>query len=255
MANPEAIIADDEEQLRIYLKSKLADIWPELIVCGEAENGLEALNLIEKCRPAIAFLDIKMPGMSGIEVAQRISADCRVVFITAFDQYAVEAFENEAVDYILKPVTIERLEKTVQRLKKQIAADAVPPPDYASAMERLLAALQNKAAPGYLKWLKVRHGDEVRLIPIDEVCYFKAEDKYTVVKTRAGESLIKKSIQQLAGEINPDQFWRVHRGTIINVSQIAEASRSFAGRLIITLKDLPETLTVSRSYAHLFKQM
>ena len=255
MANRDAIIADDEEQLRLYLKSKLAELWPELIICGEAENGLEALNLIEKCRPAIAFLDIKMPGMSGIEVAQRISADCRVVFITAFDQYAVEAFENEAVDYILKPVTIERLEKTVQRLKKQIAADAVPPPDYASAMERLLAALQNKAAPGYLKWLKVRHGDEVRLIPIDEVCYFKAEDKYTVVKTRAGESLIKKSIQQLAGEINPDQFWRVHRGTIINVSQIAEASRSFAGRLIITLKDLPETLTVSRSYAHLFKQM
>jgi DNA-binding LytR/AlgR family response regulator len=255
MANRDAIIADDEEQLRLYLRSKLAELWPELIICGEAENGLEALNLIEKCRPAVAFLDIKMPGLSGIEVAQRISTDCRVVFITAFDQYAVEAFENEAVDYILKPVTIERLEKTVQRLKKQIAADAVPPPDYASTMERLLAALQNKAAPGYLKWLKVRHGDEVRLIPIDEVCYFKAEDKYTVVKTRAGESLIKKSIQQLAGEINPDQFWRVHRGTIINVSQIAEASRSFAGRLIITLKDLPETLTVSRSYAHLFKQM
>ncbi len=255
MANPKAIIADDEEQLRLYLKTKLAELWPELILCGEAENGLEALNLIETCRPAIAFLDIKMPGFSGIEVAQRISTDCRVVFITAFDQYAVEAFENEAVDYILKPVTIERLEKTVQRLKKQIAAAALPPPDYALTMERLLAALQNKTAPGYLKWLKVRHGDEIRLISIDEVCYFKAEDKYTVVKTRAGESLIKKSIQQLTGEINPDQFWRVHRGTIINVGQIAEVSRSFAGRLIITLKDLPETLTVSRSYAHLFKQM
>jgi DNA-binding LytR/AlgR family response regulator len=255
MANPKAIIADDEEQLRLYLKTKLADLWPELILCGEAENGLEALRLIEACRPPIAFLDIKMPGLSGIEVAQRISTDCRVVFITAFDQYAVEAFENEAVDYILKPVTIERLEKTVQRLKKQIAADALLPPDYASTMERLLAALPNKAAPGYLKWLKVRHGDEIRLISIDEVCYFKAEDKYTVVKTRAGESLIKKSIQQLTGEINPDQFWRVHRGTIINVSQIAEVSRSFSGRLIITLKDLPETLTVSRAYAHLFKQM
>jgi DNA-binding LytR/AlgR family response regulator len=254
MANPKAIIADDEEQLRLYLKTKLAELWPELILCGEAENGLEALNLIETCRPAIAFLDIKMPGLSGIEVARRISTECRVVFITAFDQYAVEAFENEAVDYILKPVTIERLEKTVQRLKKQIVA-ALLPPDYASTMERLLAALQNKTAPGYLKWLKVRHGDEIRLISIDEVCYFKAEDKYTVVKTRAGESLIKKSIQELTGEISPDQFWRVHRGTIINVGQIAEVSRSFAGRLIITLKDLPETLTVSRSYAHLFKQM
>jgi DNA-binding LytR/AlgR family response regulator len=255
MASLKAIIADDEEQLRIYLKSKLADIWPELIICGEAENGLEALDMIESARPAIAFLDIKMPGLSGIEVAQKISTNCRVVFITAFDQYAIEAFENEAVDYILKPVTVERLEKTVQRLKKSIAADAVPSPDYASAMERLLAALKNTEPPGYLKWLKVRHGDEVRLIPIDEVCYFKAEDKYTVVKTRAGESLIKKSIQQLSGEIHPDQFWRIHRATIINVGQIAGVSRTFAGRLIIKLKDLPETLTVSRSYAHLFKQM
>jgi DNA-binding LytR/AlgR family response regulator len=255
MATLKAIIADDEEPLRIYLKSKLAEVWPELIICGEAENGLEALKLIETCRPAVAFLDIKMPGLSGIEVAQKISANCRVVFITAFDQYAVEAFENEAVDYILKPVTIERLDKTARRIKKQIAADAMPSRDYASTMERLLAALKNKEARGYLKWLKVRHGDEVRLISIDDVCYFKAEDKYTVVKTREGESLIKKSIQQLGAELDPERFWRIHRGTIINVSQIARVSRSFAGRLIITLKDLPETLTVSRSYGHLFKQM
>ena len=131
----------------------------------------------------------------------------------------------------------------------------MPSPDYASTMERLLAALKNKESRGYLKWLKVRHGDEVRLISIDDVCYFKAEDKYTVVKTREGESLIKKSIQQLGGELDPERFWRIHRGTIIKVSQIARVSRSFAGRLIITLKDLPETLTVSRSYGHLFKQM
>jgi DNA-binding LytR/AlgR family response regulator len=255
MANLKAIIADDEEQLRIYLKSKLTELWPELIICGEAENGLEALKLIDTCRPAIAFLDIKMPGLSGIEVAQKISTNCRVVFITAFDQYAVEAFENEAVDYLLKPVTDKRLEKTIERLKKQIAADAVPSPDYASTMERLLAALKNKETPDYLKWLKVRHGNEVRLISIDEVCYFKAEDKYTVVKAHGGESLIKKSIRQLTEELDPDQFWRIHRGTIINVSRIAGVSRSFAGRLFISLKNLPETLTVSRSYAHLFKQM
>ncbi len=255
MANLKAIIADDEEQLRIYLKSKLAELWPELIICGEAENGLEALELIETCRPAIAFLDIKMPGLSGIEVAQKISTNCRVVFITAFDQYAVEAFENEAVDYILKPVTLERLDKTAQRLKKQIAADAMPSPEYASTMERLLAALKNKEITGNLKWLKVRHGEEVRLISIDEVCYLKAEDKYTVVKTREGESLIKKSIQQLTEELDSNQFWRIHRGTIISINQISRVSRSFSGRLIISLKDLPETLTVSRSYAHLFKQM
>jgi DNA-binding LytR/AlgR family response regulator len=255
MANLEAIIADDEEHLRIYLKSKLAELWPELRICGEAENGLEALDLIETIRPAIAFLDIKMPGLSGIEVAQKIGTNCRVVFITAFDQYAVKAFENEAVDYLLKPVTDKRLEKTIKRLKKQISAISKPSIDFSRTMDRLLAALKDNQPSGYLKWIKVRHGEEVRLISIDEVCYFKAEDKYTVVKTLGGESLIKKSIRQLAEELDPNQFWRIHRGTIINVSRIAGVSRSFAGRLIITLKDLPETLTVSRSYAHLFKQM
>ena len=255
MANPEAIIADDEEQLRIHLKSKLAELWPELIICGEAKNGLEAMDLIELYRPAIAFLDIKMPGLSGIEVAQKISTNCRVVFITAFDQYAVKAFENEAVDYLLKPVTDERLAKTIKRLKKQISAISKPPIDFSQTMDRLLAALKDNQPSGYLKWIKVRHAEDVRLIAIDDVCYFKAEDKYTVVKTREGESLIKKSIRQLTEELDPDQFWRIHRGTIINVSRIGKVSRSFAGRLIITLKDLPENLTVSRSYANLFKQM
>ena len=216
---------------------------------------LEALDLIESLRPAIAFLDIKMPGLSGIEVAQKIRVNCRVVFITAFDQYAIEAFENEAVDYILKPVTDKRLEKTIKRLKKQISAISNPPIDFSRTMDRLLAALKDKQPRGYLKWIKVRHGEEVRLISIDDVCYFKAEDKYTLVKTLESESLIKKSIRQLVEELDPDQFWRIHRGTIINVSRIGKVSRSFAGRLIITLKDLPETLTVSRSYAHLFKQM
>jgi len=254
MANPEAIIADDEDQLRNHLKSKLAHLWPELTICGEAANGLEALNLIESCRPAIVFLDIKMPGLSGIEVAQKIRADCRVVFITAFDQYAIEAFENEAVDYILKPVTDKRLGKTINRLKKQISGITDPPADFSATMDRLLAALDDQKSPGYLKWIKVRHGEEVRLIAIDDVCYFKAEDKYTVVKTRDGESLIKKSIRQLAGELDPDQFWRIHRGAIINISQVVRVSRSFSGRLIISLKNLSETLTVSRPYAHLFKQ-
>ena len=255
MANPDAIIADDEEQLRVHLRSKLADLWPELIISGEANNGLEALDLIKSHRPAIVFLDIKMPGLTGIEVAQKISADCRVVFITAYDQYAIEAFENEAIDYILKPVTEKRLQKTVQRLKKQIVTTPEPSPKFADTMERLIAALNHKEASGYLKWLRVRHGDEVRLIAVDDVCYFKAEDKYTIVKTQQGESLIRKSIRQLTEELDPDQFWRIHRGTIISIHQIAKVSRSFAGRYIIKLKDLPETLTVSRSYAHLFKQM
>ena len=255
MAKPDAIIADDEAQLRIYLKSKLARLWPELNITAEAENGLKALELIESRRPTVAFLDIKMPGLSGIEVAQNISADCRVVFITAFDQFAIEAFENEAVDYILKPVTDQRLGKTVHRLKKQVATNRDPDRDFAATMERLLEVLNKKETAAYLKWIKVRHGEEVRMIAIDDVCYFKAENKYTVVKTRDSESLIKKSIRQLSEELDPDQFWRIHRATIVSISRIAGVNRSFAGRLLIKLRDLPETLTVSRSYAHLFKHM
>ena len=255
MSDLEAIIADDEEQLRIYLKSKLLELWPELRICGEAENGIEALDLIKSLRPAIAFLDIRMPGLSGLEVAQKVGADCRVVFITAFDQYAIEAFENEAVDYLLKPVTAKRLAKTIKRLKKQISAISSPPIDFSGTMDRLLAALKDKQPSRYLKWIKVRHGEEIRLISIDEVCYFKAEDKYTLVRTLENESLIKKSIRQLAEELDPEQFWRIHRGSIINANRIAGIHRSFAGRCIVKLKELSETLTVSRSYAHLFKQM
>jgi DNA-binding LytR/AlgR family response regulator len=255
MANFKAIIADDEEQLIIYLKSKLAELWPELIICGEAENGIRALDLIESLQPAIAFLDIRMPGLSGLEVAQKIRVNCRVVFITAFDQYAIEAFENEAVDYILKPVTDKRLEKTIKRLKKQISAISNPPIDFSQTMDRLLAALKDKQPAGYLKWIKVRQGEDVRLISVDEVCYFKAEDKYTVVKTPTSEFLIKKSIRQLTTELDPEHFWRIHRGTIINVNFIDRINRSFAGHLTIKLENLPEVLSVSRSYSHLFKQM
>ena len=255
MANPKAIIADDEEQLKVNLKSKLLQLWPELTICGEAANGIDALKLIETGQPDIAFLDIKMPGLSGIEIAQKISATCRVVFITAFDQYAIEAFENEAVDYILKPVTDERLAKTIKRLKKQISDVSIPQSDFSRNMDRLLAVLQNGQHSGYLKWIRVRQGDKLRLISVDEVCYFKSEEKYTLVETAERESLIKKSIQQLCEALDPGLFWRIHRSTIINVSRIAVVTRSFGGRYLVKLKDLPETLTVSRTYAHLFKQM
>lgn len=255
MANPKAIIADDEEQLRIYLRSKLSDLWPALDICGEAENGLKAQELIEKNRPEIAFLDINMPGLSGLEVARSITCDCRVVFITAYDQYAIEAFENEAIDYLLKPVSQERLAKTVKRLRQQTADRSPSPADLALTLERFMATMKNREAPGFLKWIKVRHGDDVRLISVDEVCYFKAEDKYTVVKTPTSESLIKKSIRQLTTELDPAQFWRIHRSTIVNVNYAGRINRSFAGRLTIKIDNLAETLTVSRSYAHLFKQM
>jgi len=250
-----AIIADDEEQLRTYLKSRLSEVWPELVICGEAGNGREALKAIEKEQPHIAFLDIRMPGLTGMEVAKKIAGSCRVVFITAYDQYAVEAFESEAIDYLLKPVTNERLKNTVDRIKKQIAASSTPPSDLSEIVERMMTGLQERHAPGYLQWIRAQQGDGTRLIPVDEIYYFKASEKYTMVITAAGESLISKPIKELADELDPDKFWRIHRGTIVNAGCIDKVSRSLTGRGVIKLKDRPELLTVSRSYIHIFKQM
>ena len=255
MQEIKAIIADDEDQLRRYLKSRLSDVWPDLVICGEAGNGQEALELIDEFRPHIAFLDIRMPGLSGMDVAKKIADSCWVVFITAYDQYAVEAFENEAIDYILKPVTRERLEKTTDRLKKQIAASFEPPADLSKIVDRIITSLSNKETPGYLKWIRIQQGEEIRLIPVEEICYFKASDKYTVVITKDGESLIRKPIKELANELDPDKFWRIHRGTIVNAACIDNMSRSLTGRGVIRLKDRAESLTVSRSYTHIFKQM
>ena len=250
-----AVIADDEKQLRISLKAKLSKLWPGLIICGEAKNGLEAIELIKKTSPDIAFLDIRMPGLSGIEVAKRITGTCRIVFITAYDQYAIEAFENEALDYILKPVSKKRIEKTVTRLKKQIV---LPPGSLlgtSEAVERVIESLRDKILPGYLQWIKTQHGDGIRLVPVDEVYYFKASDKYTMVITKEKESLIKKGIKELAEELDPNKFWRIHRGTIVNVSCITKTSRSLTGRSLVKIKDRPEVLTVSRTYTYLLKQM
>jgi len=255
MQEIKAIIADDEGQLRSYLKSRLSDVWPDLVICGEAGNGQEALELIEAYRPHIAFLDIRMPGLSGMEVAKKIAGTCRVVFIAAYDHYAVEAFESEAMDYILKPVTRKRLKKTTDRLKKQLTASSGPPADLSKAVERIIARLPNKEMPNYLQWIRVLQGKEIRLVPVEEVLYFKASDKYTMVITKGGESLIKKPIKELTSELDPNKFWRIHRGTIVNAGCIAKMSRSITGRGVVRLKDYPETLTVSRSYIHIFRQM
>ena len=250
-----AIIADDEKELRTYLKSILSEIWPELVICGEAENGKEALELVESKRPQIAFLDIRMPGLSGMEVAKRIAGLCRIVFITAFDQYAVEAFEREAVDYLLKPVSRDRLIQTSQRLKNQLDSSTEPPARLAQVVEQILSRLPGRGKSDFLRWIKTQNRDSVRLIPVEEADYFKAEDKYTLVVTKEGESLIRKSIKELAQELDPGQFWQIHRGTIVNVSKIDKVSRSLTGRGVLKLKGRPELLTVSRNYLHLFKQM
>ncbi|VVS91637.1 LytR/AlgR family response regulator transcription factor [Desulfoluna spongiiphila] len=254
MGQIKAIIADDEEQLVIYLESMLSRIWPELRICGRAGNGRDALSLIESESPDIAFLDIKMPGLSGMEVAARCGGSTRVVFITAFNQYAVDAFENEAMDYLLKPVTNARLEKTVARLKKQVAKNT-PPAELKAVIEEVIRAVGPPAPASHLKWIKAQHRDSIRLIYVDDVLFFKSSAKYTTVLTAEGESLIKKPIKELSEELDPETFWRIHRGTIINAGCIDKISHSLTGRLAVKLKGSSEILTVSRSYSHLFKQM
>jgi len=246
------IIADDEEALRSFLKKKLLAVWPDVIICGEAQDGNAALRLIEAERPDVAFLDVKMPGLSGIEVAQKTVWKCPIVFITAHDEYAVDAFENEAVDYLLKPVSHDRLERTVKRLKERLAASS-PLPDISAILEKVSRSLKQPSS--YLQWVKVQHKDGIRLIPATDIYYFKSTDKYTTVKTREGEFLIRKTIKELEEELDPELFWRVHRAAIVNVKSIHTVSRSLAGTYVIRFRDIHDSVVVSRAFSHLFKQM
>jgi DNA-binding LytR/AlgR family response regulator len=249
-----AIIADDEKELRGFLKARLQEAWPELEIRGEAANGQEAVALIESEEPDIAFLDIRMPGLSGLQVAKRIAGACHIVFVTAYDQYAVEAFEREAVDYLLKPLSKERLAVTVARLKERLTAGAAPAPAYAELLENLAAKVSGGRG-GFLRWIRAQHKDGVRLIPVEDVDYFKTDEKYTLVLTAQGESLIRKSIRELVEELDPAQFWQIHRGVIVNASRIEKITRSLTGRGIVALKNRPDELVVSRQFLHLFKQM
>jgi DNA-binding LytR/AlgR family response regulator len=247
-----AIIADDEEPLRSYLSKKLSALWPELVIVGEARDGEAASRLITREKPDIAFLDIKMPGLSGIDVARKAAGICTIVFVTAFNEYAIEAFENEAVDYLLKPVSDDRLEKTLKRLKERFAR-ASKNPDLTAVLDRL--AQMTPQTKGYLQWIKAQHKDGVRLIPVNDIYFFRATDKYTTVRTKEGELLIRTTIKELEETLDPVQFWRVHRAALVNARAVQGVSRSVAGTFVIRFRDIPDHLTVSRAYAHLFKQM
>ncbi len=249
-----AIIADDEAPLRRALKTQLGRVWPALSICAEAENGIEALEQITTLRPDIAFLDIRMPGMSGMDVAREVAAFCRIVFITAYDQFAVEAFENEAVDYLLKPVEPERLARTARRLKDRLARPAPLPEEISAALHALESRLDHPA-PSYLKWIKTLDRDVIRLVPVDEICCFEARDKYTVVRTRSEEFLIRKPIRELADELDPDAFWQIHRGTIVNAACIDKVSSQLTGRYALTLKGIDGVFMVSRRFRHRFRAM
>jgi DNA-binding LytR/AlgR family response regulator len=247
-----AVIADDEPHLAAHLQARLAALWPELAIAGIAANGIEARELIEAQRPDLAFLDIRMPGLSGLDVVRELSPgarrDCRVVFVTAYDEFAVQAFEREAVDYLLKPVADERLLAAIERLRR-------PPPaaQPADLLQRLQALLPENS--GRLRWVRASVGSEVRLIAVDDVCYFQATDKYTAVFTRDAELLIRTPIRELLEQLDPERFWQVHRGTLVNARQIVAARQDALGRVSLKLRDRPETVAVSRGHAHLFRQM
>jgi len=247
-----ALIADDEAHLAEHLRGRLAELWPGLDILPLASNGLEALRAIEDEEPDVAFLDIRMPGLTGLELARRIEPRTHIVFVTAFDQYAVEAFDRDAVDYILKPVTDERLARAVERLRNKLEA-AEKPPALDEMLARLAAALPGSA--GRLRWVRALKGDEVRQIAVDDVLYFQAQDKYTCVITREGEFLIRLALSELAAQLDPGVFWQVHRATIVNMNEVASTRRDMGGRAFLKLKDGKTELPVSRGYAGKFKQM
>lgn len=253
---PKAVIAEDEAELRIYLSSLLAEMWPELTICAEVGDGVRAVAAIKQHRPQIVFLDIRMPGLSGLQVAETLAQghDCHLVFVTAYDDYAVAAFERQAVDYLLKPVTRERLGQTIERLQKRLTQTRGPQ-QLAQLTQTLIDELRDAPAPKFLQWLRVQRGDGVELVSVDEVIFLRSEGKYTTVQTRDASHLLRTSIRDLAAQLDPDQFWQIHRGTIVKVAQIDKVSRSLTGRGVIRLKQRPEILTVSRTYLHRFRQM
>ena len=254
-----ALIADDEPHLAAYLRAQLAALWPELEIVQLARNGIEAAEAIAALRPDLAFLDIKMPGLSGLEVAQGIEGTTRVVFVTAYDEFAVQAFEHEAIDYVLKPVNAQRLTKTIERVRRALAAPANPSGDdarLASVLKRLQPASTAPApAPPRLRYVRASQGELTHQIDVTEVLFFRADDKYTCVQTAAGEHLIRTPIAELADQLDPDRFWQVHRSTLVNLQFVVGTRRDELSRLFVRVRGFDGELPVSRAYVHLFKAM
>ncbi|WP_426174097.1 LytR/AlgR family response regulator transcription factor [Massilia sp. TWR1-2-2] len=254
---PTAIIADDERLMRDQLRMRLNQVWPELEVVGEAKNGEEAVELVTRLKPDLTFLDIRMPGITGMEAARQIGGQSNIVFVTAYDQYAVEAFERGAVDYVLKPPEQERLQLTVDRLKERLAkpkAAAV----VSDSVTQMLSQLAEKMAapkPAYLQWIQASIGQDLRMIPVEDILFFRSDEKYTCVQTERFEALIRKPVRDLAEELDPSLFWQIHRATLVNVNAIEGVTRDIRGRHLVLIKGKSDKLEVSRSFLHLFKQM
>lgn len=262
-----ALIADDEPLLRDHLQAHLGRLWPELQIVGQARNGREAVELFEREQPQIVFLDVHMPGMNGIEAARAIARRAMTVFVTAYEQYAVQAFEQGAIDYLIKPFDETRLTDTIGRLKERLRAGAAPAAaagadgDEAgdrleSVLDRLAAQLRHQASgKPWLQWIKASVGSNVRLIPVEQVHYLRSDEKYTLVVWEGGEALIRRSIRELADELDPDRFAQIHRSTIVNLHQVVQVIRGPNETAEVQLKGRTELLSVSRSYLSLFRQM
>lgn len=256
---PTALIADDEAHLAAHLARELAALWPELEIVASAANGPEAIAALERHAPDVAFLDIRMPGASGLEVA-RHAGRSRVVFVTAYDEHALEAFERDAVDYLLKPVSTERLARAVEKLRTRLASTA-PPPDWPALVARLAA--QGEPARKPLRWIRASRrgadGEIVEQIAVRDVLYIQADDKYTCVHARDGERvqewLIRVPLAELATQLDPDQFTQVHRSVIVNLEAVAGTRRDFGGKLWLRLRGVAQELPVARPYVALFRQM
>ena len=273
-----ALIADDERLMREQLRARLAEVWPDLEIVAEAKNGQEAVDLTEQQHPDIVFLDIRMPVLTGVDAARQIAqlptydeADgwpgCEIVFITAYDQYAVQAFEQGVVDYVLKPAERERLLVTVQRIKQRMAernrssaeGEPTPPlpthtPDMQQLLQRLAGQL-NPAGPAKLQWIQASVRQSIQMIPVEEVLFFISDEKYTRVQTATVEALIRKPIKELVEEIDMNLFWQIHRSTLVNIKAIAGVTRDERGRQLVSVRGSNEKLEVSRSYTGLFKAM
>ncbi|MDQ3027166.1 MAG: LytTR family DNA-binding domain-containing protein [Pseudomonadota bacterium] len=247
---PTAIVAEDEPILRTQLEGKLRKLWPELEIIASVGDGAAALEALEDRAPDFMFLDIQMPEMTGVEVARHVAGRAHVVFVTAYDQYAIQAFETGAADYILKPATDERLAVTLDRLKAKLAS---PPPDLNAVLARLTEQLGGKREK--LQWIKATVGPNLRLIPVAEVLFFQSDEKYTRVVLADGEALIKTPIRELLDGLDPEVFWQIHRSTLVNAGAIAGVTRDFRGQAHVKIKGKDEALVVSRIYSHLFKQM
>jgi DNA-binding LytR/AlgR family response regulator len=243
-----AVIAEDEPLLREEIRNLLTELWPELDICAEAADGLQAIEALETLQPRILFLDIQMPGRNGLDVARHASGKAHVVFITAYDAYAVQAFEEGALDYVLKPISAERMKLTIERLRQRLRE---PPADLSNLAD-LLKTIVNPEAK-YLKWLTVPHASELRVVAVSEILFLKADNKYTTLATRGSTYLLNSSLKEIHSKLDPAVFWQIHRSTVVNVSAIDTIFRTFRGALEIKLKDRSELLPVSAAHAHLFK--